>query len=89
MPASPSIAFEELRPGDHVKVTQRIKVGLTIWTTSVTGIVERAQRIREGVDVKRNFDDKVFADTIVLKKDGTPGEETTVTLDEYTNIERV
>ena len=82
------IPFETLHPGDHIRVTQRIKVGLKIWTTSVTGSVERIERRREGLAVKRNFDDKAFADLIVLKKDGPVAEETTVALDEYTQIER-
>jgi hypothetical protein len=82
------IAFESLRPGDHVKITQRIKVGLKIWQTTVTGTVERAERRRNGIDVKRNFDDKAFTDVILLKKDGEVGEETTVAMDEYTHIER-
>jgi hypothetical protein len=82
------IPFETLRPGDHIKITQRIKVGLKVWTTMVTGSVERIERRREGLTVKRNFDDKAFADLIVLKKDGAVGEETTVALDEYTHIER-
>jgi hypothetical protein len=82
------LPFETLRRGDHVKITQRIKVGLKIWTTTVTGTVERTERRREGLAVKRNFDDKAFADLIVLKKDGAAGEETTVAMDEYTQIER-
>ena len=82
------VPFEALRPGDHVKVTQRVKVGLKIWTTTVTGTVERTERRREGLAVKRNFDDKAFADLVLLKKDGPAGEETTVTLDEFTHIER-
>jgi hypothetical protein len=82
------LPFEALRPGDHVKITQRIKVGLKIWQTTVTGTVERTQRRRNGIDVKRNFDDKAFTDVILLKKDGEVGEETTVAMDEYTHIER-
>ena len=90
MAATTLIEFEELRAGDHVKITQRIKVGLKIWTTTVTGTVERTERRREGLAVKRNFDDKAFADVILLKKDGpVAGEETTVALDEFTHIERV
>ena len=85
---STPIPFETLHPGDHVKITQRIKVGLKIWTTSVSGTVERIERRREGLAVKRNFDDKAFADLIVMKKDGTVPEQTTVALDEYTQIER-
>ena len=83
------IPFESLKPGDHVKITQRIKVGLTIWTTTVTGTVERTERRREGLGVKRNFDDKQFADVILLKKDGPVAEETTVAMDEYTQVERL
>jgi hypothetical protein len=86
--ATDLVPFEQLRPGDHVKITQRVKVGQKIWTTAVTGTVERTERRREGLAVKRSFDDKQFADVIVLKKDGPAGEETTVTLDEYTHIER-
>ncbi|MBI3864191.1 MAG: hypothetical protein HY290_20090 [Planctomycetia bacterium] len=89
MAAGTLIPFEELRAGDHVKVTQRVKVGLKVWTTAVTGTVERTERRREGLAVKRNFDDKAFADLIVLKKDGPAGEETTLALDEFTRIERV
>jgi hypothetical protein len=82
------IPFESLQSGDHVRITQRIKVGLKIWTTTVTGTVEWTERRREGLAVKRNFDDKAFADVIVLKKDGPAGEETTITMDEYTQVER-
>lgn len=82
------IPFEALRPGDHVRITQRIKVGLRVWQTTVTGTVERAERRRNGLAVKRNFDDKAFTDFIVLKKDGDVDEETTVAMDEYTHIER-
>ena len=82
------IPFESLRPGDHVKITQRIKVGLTIWQTTVTGTIEHTERRRNGLGVKRNFDDKAFTDVILLKKDGQAGEETTVAMDEYTHIER-
>ena len=85
---STPIPFESLRPGDHIKITQRIKVGLKVWTTTVTGSVEHIERRREGLAVKRNFDDKAFADMVILKKDGAVPEETTVALDEYTQIER-
>ena len=82
------VPFEALRAGDHIRITQRVKVGMTIWTTTVAGTVERTERRREGQNVKRGFDDKAFADLILLRKDGEAGEETTVALDEYTRIER-
>lgn len=83
-----AVAFEALRPGDHVRITQRVKVGMKIWQTVVSGVVERTERRRNGLHVKRNFDDKAFADLILLRKDGNAAEETTVALDEYTHIER-
>jgi hypothetical protein len=88
MAGSTLIPFEALKAGDRVKITQRVKVGLKIWSTSVTGTVERTERRREGLAVKRNFDDKAFADLILLRKDGPAAEQTTVTLDEFTHIER-
>ncbi|MFN0053929.1 MAG: hypothetical protein ACKV0T_17255 [Planctomycetales bacterium] len=86
MPTATLIPFEQLQPGDHVRITQRVRVGQRTWTTTVTGTVERTERRREGLHVKRSFDDKAFADLIVLRKDA--GDETTVTLDEWTHVER-
>jgi len=88
MPAAPSIPYEQLRPGDHVKITQRVKVGQKVWKTEVTGTVERVERRRHGLNVERNFDDKAFSDLVVLRKDGPMPEETAVALDEFTHIER-
>jgi len=87
MPAT-LIPFEDLKTGDRVKITQRVKVGLKVWTTTVSGTVEKIERRREGLIVKRNFDDKAFADVILLKKDGPAGDETTITMDEWTQVER-
>lgn len=83
------VPFEALRAGDRIRVTQRIKVGLKIWQTVVTGTVERTERRRSGLHVKRSADDKVYSDLILLKKDGDVPVETTLTLDEFTHIERL
>lgn len=83
------IPFEELRDGDHIKITQRIKVGLKIWHTSVSGTVLKTDRRRNGLHVERSADDKAFQDLIILRKDGLANDQTTVTLDEYTVIEPV
>jgi hypothetical protein len=83
-----TVAFEELRPGDHIRITQRIKVGLKVWTNQVTGCVQRTERRRCGLHVKRNHDDYAFQDVIVLQKEPNAGETTTVALDEFSRIER-
>lgn len=88
MPTAPGLVpFEALRPNDHIQVTQRIKVGLKIWYKTTSGRVIRTDRRRNGLHVDRNADDKAFQDIILLLKDGTPSEETTITLDEHTVIE--
>ena len=86
MPTPTLIPFEQLQPGDRVKVTQRVKVGMKAWSTTVTGTVERTERRRNGLHVKRSPDDKAYCDLILLRKDG--GDETTVALDEFTHVER-
>lgn len=82
------IRFEDLHAGDRIKVTRRVKVGLKIWEYHVAGTVVRTDRRRNGLHVERNHDDKVFQDLILLRKDGPVSDETTVTLDEYTVVER-
>jgi len=79
--------FEALRTNDHIKVTRRIKVGMKIWYTSTSGRVLRTERRRNGLHVDRSGDDKAFQDVIVLLKDGTPTEETTIAMDEFTVLE--
>jgi hypothetical protein len=88
MPANTLVRFEDLVKGDHIKVTQRVKVGLKIWHTTVTGTVEGTARRRNGLHVERSGDDHAFQDVIVLVKDGQLREETTVSMDEFTQIER-
>ena len=80
--------FVELRPGDRVEVTHEVKVGSSkTWSTTTTGTVVNTERRRQGLHFRRNVDDKVFADMIVLKRDD--GEQTTVTMDEFTVIRRL
>ena len=80
--------FMSLRPGDRIEVVHEVKVGSSkTWTTKTIGTVVNTERRRQGLHVRRNFDDKVFADTIVLKRDD--GELTSVTMDEFTELRRL
>jgi hypothetical protein len=78
--------FEQLKPGDRVEVVHTITVGLRTWTTTTAGSVVRTARARHGLHFRRNFDDQVFSDIIVLQR--ADGELTTVTLDEFTTLRR-
>ena len=77
----------ELRPGDRIEVLHEVKIGMQTWVTKTVGNVDRVERRRQGLHFKRNPDDKVWADVIVLQRDD--GELTTVTVDEFTEIKRV
>jgi hypothetical protein len=80
--------FAELKPGDRVEVVHDVKVGSSkSWTTRTVGTVMHTERRRQGLHFRRNVDDKVFADMIVLKRDD--GEETTITMDEFTELRRL
>jgi hypothetical protein len=80
--------YETLRPGDRVEVVHEVKVGSSkTWSTTTVGTVVNTERRRQGLHFRRNQDDKVFADMIVLKRDD--GELTTITMDEFTELRRL
>ena len=81
------ILFADLKPGDRIEVLHEIKVGLKVWTTRTVGTVVHAERRRHGLHFRRNSDDKVWSDIIILKRDD--GEETTITVDEFTDLRRI
>jgi hypothetical protein len=78
--------FDELKPGDRVEVDHLVTVGQESWTTTTTGEVVRTERLRHGLHHRRNNDDKVFSDAILLEQ--ADGELTTVMMDEFTVIRR-
>lgn len=78
--------FDELKPGDRIEVEHRVTVGMRNWTTKTVGTVLRTERRRHGLHFRRNLDDKVFSDTILLEL--PDGELTTVTMDEFTVLRR-
>ena len=82
---SPTV-FEELKPGDRIEVEHVVTVGQKSWPTKTIGTVVRTERRRHGLHFRRNADDKVFSDVILLEM--PDGELTTVTMDEFTVLRR-
>ena len=76
-----------LQPGDSVEVTHEVKVGFRSWQVVVRGEVVEIDRRRHGMHYARASDDKVFSDTVLLRRDD--GELTTVTIDEFTQVRRL
>ena len=78
------LQFDDLRFGDRVRVEHRVTVGQNQWSVVTVGKVLRTERRRHGLHFRRNFDDKVHSDVILLEL--PDGELTTVTMDEFTVI---
>jgi len=57
------------------------------WSTTTVGKVLRRERRRHGLHFRRNPDDKVYSDVLILSRDD--GELTTVTMDEFTRLRKV
>jgi hypothetical protein len=92
MPTAEELAsrqlFTELKAGDRVEVEHEVKIGSSkTWRTTTTGTVVGTERRRHGLHFRRNRDDKVFSDIILL--DRGDGELTTVTMDEFTILRRL
>ena len=79
--------FDALALGDRAEVAHEVKVGLKIWTTKTVGVVVGKERRRQGLHFRRNQDDKVFADMLILRRDD--GELTTLTMDEFTQLRKL
>ena len=88
MPATaPYETFAILQPGDRVQVDHEVKVGFRRWMTTTIGTVVKKERRRHSLHFKRNSDDKVYSDVLVLRRDS--GELTTVTLDEFSELRKL
>jgi hypothetical protein len=79
--------FDELKVGDRVEVERLVTVGPKSWTAKTSGVVVRIERRRHGAHFKRNTDDKVFSDEILLES--PDGEFNSVAVDEFTTIRHV
>ena len=81
------VLYEQLQPGDRVEVVHGVTVGSSAkWSTTTVGRVLRRERRRHGLHFRRNPDDKVYSDVLILARDD--GELTTVTMDEFTRLRR-
>jgi hypothetical protein len=80
--------YEQLQPGDRVEVMHGVTIGSSArWSTTTVGKLLRTERRRHGLHFRRNPDDKVYSDVLILARDD--GELTTVTMDEFTRLRRV
>jgi hypothetical protein len=86
---SPALAalLRSLRPGQRIRITQTIRVGLTQWTTTVTGSFRGVNYLATGLATDRVPRDDIVVVAVHFTKDN--GELSSVTLDEQSKIERI
>ncbi|HBU36341.1 MAG TPA: hypothetical protein DEB70_00910 [Planctomycetaceae bacterium] len=73
---------------DQVEVVHGVAVGSTAtWSTTTVGKVLRPERRCQRLHFRRNADNKVYSDVLILARDN--GELTSVTIDDVTRIKKV
>ncbi|MGE3182861.1 MAG: hypothetical protein AB7N71_14615 [Phycisphaerae bacterium] len=82
---TPVVDFEKLAPGQRIRVRQTIDRREGDWHSEVSGTVIEATRKKTGSWYAHGTDNKFWIYRIQLRKDD--GEITTLTLDQWTEIE--
>jgi hypothetical protein len=88
-PIKPDLAatLRSLKPGQRIRITQTIRVGLKQWTTTVTGSFRALNYLATGLATDRVPEDDIVVVAVHFIKDN--GELSSVTLDEQSKIEVV
>jgi hypothetical protein len=81
-----SALLRGLRPGQRIKITQTVRVGLQQWTTTVTGKFRALNYLVTGLATDRVPEDAIVAVAVHFEKE-PHGELSSITLDERSQIE--
>jgi len=83
-----SALLRQLKPGQRIRITQRVRVGSTAtWTTTVEGVYRSYNFLATGLSTDRVPEDDIVVVAVHFTKDN--GELSSVTLDENSKIEAV
>jgi len=89
-PISPELSalLRQLKPGQRIRITQRVRVGSTAtWTTTVEGIYRGYNFLATGLATDRVPEDDIVVVAVHFTKDN--GELSSVTLDENSRIDLI
>lgn len=86
LPAEQSALLQGLKPGQKIRITQRVRVGMKSWTATVTGAFREIQYLATGLTTERGEDDDVVVVTVHFTKDN--GELSSIAVDEHTKISK-
>jgi hypothetical protein len=76
--------LERLQPGQRIRVTQTLRVGLKTWYATVTGTFREIRALATGLATDRVPEDDIIIPLVRFTKDN--GELSSVALDEHTKI---
>jgi hypothetical protein len=79
--------LQSLKAGQRIRVTQTVRVGQQIWTTTVEGVYRTANYLATGLATDRARDEEVVVAMVHFTKDN--GELSSIALDELSKIELV
>ena len=88
-PVHPALAalLRRLQPGARIRITQTVRVGLTEWTTTVSGTFRDFNYLATGLATDRVPADDIVVVAVHFTKEN--GELSSVTLDEQSKIELI
>lgn len=75
-----------IKPGDRMRVTQLVRVGLTSWPAVATGTFRHVDSLATGLATQRVPQDDIIVGIVHFVKE-PHGELSSVALDEHTRIE--
>jgi hypothetical protein len=83
---SPAVVslLQTLKPGQRLEITQKVRVGSRVWTTTVAGVYRGLNYLATGLATDRVPEDDIVVPIVHFTKDN--GELSSVSLDEHTQI---
>ena len=86
-PVQPELlaVLDKLRPGQRIKITQLIRVGLKSWPATITGTFRHVDSLATGIATDRDPADDIIVPIVHFTKENQ--ELSSVALDEHTKIE--
>jgi hypothetical protein len=76
-----------LKPGERIRVRQRVRVGSRVWPAVVEGVFRDLDYLATGLATERVAEDDIVVPVVHFTKDN--GELTSITIDENSIVERV
>ena len=85
-PVDPALSalLRQLRPGQRVRITQTVRVGMKQWTTTVEGRFRGVNYLETGLATHRVKEDDIVVVAVHFTKDN--GELSSITLDENSRV---